>query len=337
MDPKVVVTNWIHDEVKDYLSQHATLVVNETKEPWSRDQIIQACAEADALMAFMPDHVDGEFLDACPSLRMIGCALKGYDNFDIEACRERDVMISFVPDLLTIPTAELAVGLMIALGRNIMPGDAFVRTGNYRGWRPRFYGTGLANSKVGIIGMGAVGRAIARKLAPFGCVMTYDDVRPLTPEDENALSVKKASLQHLAVHSDFVVVVAPLVEGTMHLVDESFISAMKPGALLINVGRGSVVDEAAVVEALESGHLGGYAADVYEMEDWARSDRPLDVPAQLLANAERTVLTPHIGSAVDKVRLDIAMCAARNIVQFLNNEQPDDIVETYSTPTSKAS
>lgn len=336
MRPTVVVTNWVHREVLDYLSPYACVIANESRDPWSRKRLIETCSGATALLAFMTDHVDDAFLEACPSLRMIGCALKGYDNFDVEACRRRGVTVSIVPDLLTDPTAELAVGLVIALGRNILSGDAFMRSGQFRGWRPRFYGTGLANSLVGIIGMGAVGQAIARRLRPFGCAVWYSDPRALSLEDERAMMVRRATTNDIATACDFVMVVAPLVDGAKHMIDADFLVRMKRGASLINVGRGSVVDEPAVAAALESGHLGGFAADVYEMEDWARPDRPLDVDPRLIADCDKTVLTPHLGSAVNDVRQRIALCAARNIVQFLSGERPENEVAADTVGSERA-
>lgn len=326
MQPIVVVTNWVHPEVLEYLARHSRVVANESREPWNRERIVEACAGAKALLAFMTDHIDDEFLDACPSLRMIGCALKGYDNFDLDACSRRGVVVSIVPDLLTEPTAELAVGLMIALGRKILAGDALVRSGQFRGWRPRFYGTGLAGSLVGIVGMGVVGQAIARMLRPFGCALVYSDPRPLPPELEQALLLNRVAIDEIAGTCDHIVVAAPLVSGTKHIINAEFLARVKPGTMLINIGRGSVVDEAAVAAALGNGQLGGFAADVYEMEDWARPDRPHFIHPELVEDHGRTILTPHLGSAVDNVRQQIALCAASNIVQFLAGERPGNAV-----------
>lgn len=326
MKPTVVVTNWVHPEVLEVLSEHSVVIANESRDPWGRDDLIEACSGARALMAFMTDHIDGAFLDACPSLRMIGCALKGYDNFDIAACSDRGVAVSIVPDLLTEPTAELAVGLMIALGRNILAGDQFIRRGHFQGWRPLFYGKGLSESVVGIIGMGVVGQAIARRLHSFGCTMLYSDPRPLPPEQERSMRLTSVHPDHIANASDYVVVAAPLVHQTRHMIGVDFLGRMKKGAMLINVGRGSVVDESAVADCLESGHLGGFAADVFEMEDWARPDRPGGINSRLITDDKRTVLTPHIGSAVENVRRQIALCAATNIVQFLRGERPENAI-----------
>src|SRR5688572_435817 len=168
MSPKIVVANWVHEEVLDLLSRVGSIEANTSREPWTKEELASRCEGATALMAFMTESVDAAFLDACPSIRMIACALKGYDNFDLAACEERGVTVSIVPDLLTAPTAELTVGLMIALGRQIVVSDKFVRSGTFNGWRASFYGTGLDKSRVGIAGMGAVGRAVAARLTGFG-------------------------------------------------------------------------------------------------------------------------------------------------------------------------
>lgn len=318
---KVVVTNWVHPEVTDYLSTHLEVDANSSREPWSHDALLARATDADALLAFMTDRVDGAFLERCPRLRIAACALKGADNFDVEACARRGVHVTIVPDLLTAPTAELTVGLMIALGRNVLAGDALVREGNFRGWRPTLYGRGLAGSTVAVLGMGAVGRALAGRLRGFGCALVYYDERRLDPADEDALGLTYLPFDALLERGDFLVLTVPLTPRTQHLIDATALSRLKRGALLVNPARGSIVDEEAVADALEAGHLGGYAADVFEMEDWARADRPLDIPPRLLAHPA-TVLTPHLGSAVDAVRREIAMSAARDIVACLSGQRP---------------
>lgn len=313
--PRIVVTNLAHQEALDRLRAFAEVDANGTPEPWSRAELLRRCHDADGLMTFMPDHVNASFLDACPSLRIIACALKGADNFDLGACRARGVAVSLVPDLLTAPTAELTIGLMVALGRHLLAGDALVRSGRFQGWRPTLYGTGLDGTAVCIVGMGAVGRAVARRLGGFGCRMTYVDERPLEAEEEATLGLHRAVLPGILSESDWVVLTAPLTPRSHHLVGREALARMRRGALLVNPARGSLVDEAAVADALESGWLGGYAADVFEMEDWALPGRPDGVEPRLLRHP-RTVLTPHLGSAVDAVRRDIVLYAARELECF---------------------
>jgi phosphonate dehydrogenase len=326
MKPKVVITHWVHPEVIEFLNQYYEVLPNLTRETLPREEIIRRTRDAEAIMVFMPDHIDADFLDACPKLKIIAAALKGYDNFDIDACTKHGVWFTIVQDLLTIPTAELTIGLLIALSRKILLGDRYIRSGEFRGWRPMFYGTGLNGSTVGIIGMGAVGRAIAKMLQGFDVKIFYCDPVVLSEEESEKLRVSHASFEYVIGNSEFVVPMVPLTPYTKHMLNDKTISKMKAGSFLVNVCRGSVVDEHAVVRALASGHLAGYAADVFEMEDWARADRPREIPKELIENTEQTVFTPHIGSAVDSIRREIAMQAARSIIQVLNGEIPDGAI-----------
>jgi phosphonate dehydrogenase len=268
------------------------------------------------LLAFMPDRVDAPFLKACPRLKVVACALKGFDNFDVEACTDAGVWVTIAPDLLTNPTAELAVGLAIALARRLREGDALMRAGTFNGWRPVCYGKGLDQSVVGIVGMGAVGRAIAARLAGFGCRILGVDPGRDVPD-----GVTAADLDVALTASDYLILAVPLTASTFHLIGREALKRLKPGALMINIGRGSVVDEAAVADALDAGALSGYAADVFEMEDWALDSRPRAIDARLLAHPA-TVFTPHLGSAVDRVRLEIAMQAADDIAAVLTGRRP---------------
>ena len=324
MRPKVVVTNWVHPEVVEFLSPAADVDANMRREPWPIDEVQRRARDADAILAFMTDRIDTDFLAHCLKLKVIACALKGYDNFDLAACTQRGVCVTIVPDLLTAPTAELAVGLAIVLGRKIREGDRYVRSGAFSGWRPIFYGTGLADSTAGILGFGAVGRAIAQRLAGFGCRLLWTDLRP--PGNDVTAGARRVALGELLAESDFLFAAVPLTPETLHLFDAAALTRMKPGALLINAGRGSVVDESAVAAALAEGRLGGYAADVFAMEDWARADRPRMIPPDLLAEEARTVFTPHLGSAVDRVRRDIAMTAARDIIAVLAGARPANAI-----------
>ena len=324
--PKVVITNKPFQETIAFLEPHCNVVVNSNVEIWSKSKMMAELRDATAMMAFMPDVVDESFLDACPSLKMISCALKGYDNFDQNACARRGISITFVPDLLTKPTAELAVGLTIALARNMRAGDRHVRSNGHRGWRAHLYGKGLCDSTVGVLGFGAVGRATAIRLSGFGCQILYYDRAPLSAQEEQNFSAVQTNLDNLLESSDFILVCLPLNTTTRHLVDAERIEQMKPGSFLVNISRGSVVNEKAVADALDNGHLAGYAADVFEFEDLALVDRSREIDARLLTPDAPTVFTPHIGSAVNSVRREIELQAARNIVQFLRGEIPEGVI-----------
>lgn len=320
--PKVVITNWVHDEVLEYLASHFVLDANVSRAPWPREEVRRRVADAWGMMAFMTDHVDEAFLASAPRLKAISCALKGFDNFDVAACSRRGVDLTFVPDLLTAPTAELAIGLMIGLGRQILPADRSIREDGFEGWRPRFYGRGLDGSVVGLVGMGAVGQAIAARLQGFGATVHYFDPRFAEEAGDPLFGATFASLDALIAIADYVVLATPLTQETLGIFGADRLARMKPGAFLINPARGSLVDEAAVAEAIASGHLAGYAADVFECEDWARAGRPDEIEPRIRRDRERTLLTPHIGSAVDEVRRAIAMAAASSLVKLHEGEEP---------------
>ncbi len=302
--PLVVITQPVFSETIQLLSPHAKLMVG------------PPATDADALMVFMPDSLDEAFLRECPNLKIVAGALKGCDNFDVAACTRLGIWFTIVPDLLTEPTAELALALMLGLSRNVQPGDRLVRSGEFQGWRPILYGKGLAGSTVGIIGFGAVGRALARMLQGFSCRVQYHDpsVDGSTPFNE------------LLASSDFVLPLLPLTAETFHVLGRDSLAQMKRGSYLINVSRGSVVDEEAVADALESGGLAGYAADTFEMEDWARRDRPREINQRLLGLTDRTLFTPHLGSAVASARLQIELAAATNILQALRGDRPEGAI-----------
>ncbi len=308
--PRILVTQPLHASVLADLQGFATVEMNPGPAPWPAEELRQRAADADGLLSFMTDHVDEGFLAACPRLRMIGCALKGADNFDLAACRARGVVVSVVPDLLTAPTAELAVGLLIGLGRHLRAGDALMRTGGFAGWRPILYGAGLQGASVGLLGFGRVGQAVAARLQGFGCrLLGHDAAAPPPP------GVTAMPLEEVLPAADALVLALPLTPATRHILDARRLAALQAHALVVNVARGSLVDEAAVADALTAGRLGGYAADVFEMEDWAVPDRPRVIPPALLAHP-RTLFTPHLGSAVAQVREAIEAAAADALAAF---------------------
>ena len=320
--PIVVLTSRTFPETRAILEGRVKLVANDALEPWSHEQVAERCQNAAGLMAFMTDKIDASFLAACPDLRVIGAALKGHDNIDIEAATGAGVWVTIVPDLLTVPTAELAIGLILGLGRHIVAGDRKIREHGFAGWRPCLYGAGLSEASAGLVGFGRVGQAIARRLVGFDCrIMAFDEGVLQPPSDLDG-HVEMVSLDTILVEADYVVLALPLTPRTQHLMNTKTIGRMKPGAMLINPARGSLVDERAVAEAIASGHLAGYAADVFECEDWARSDRPGGIDARLTSPRAPTVLTPHIGSAVTRVRREIELSAAHSILDALNGRVP---------------
>jgi phosphonate dehydrogenase len=323
---RVVVTHWVHPEVSAYLARFCDPVLPSQQEGvWSPRRVAELAATADGLITCMADRVGEEFLAGCPKLRVVSATLKGYDNFDAEACARRGVWLTILPDLLTVPTAELAVGLIIGIMRHMAEADQYVRGGGFAGWRPLFYGSALHGATVGIAGMGRVGQAVATRLRAFDTRIAYHDLRPLPPDLASQLSATRLGLPEMLAASDVVLMLLPLTGETRQIINAAALAVMRPGAFLVNGGRGSVVDEEAVADALEDGRLGGYAADVYAMEDWAQPARPADIPHRLLRQP-RTLFTPHLGSAVDEVRRQMSLEAARQVRQALSGQRPDHAV-----------
>jgi phosphonate dehydrogenase len=326
MRPRVILTHWVHPEVLELLGGACDVVPQLERDVLPAEEVRRRGRDSQAIIMCMADSLDESFLDACPQLIIVAAALKGYDNFDVEACTRHGVWFTNVPDLLSIPTAELAVALLLGLGRKVLPGDRSVRGGNYAGWRPTLYGTGLQGRTVGLVGMGALGRAVARRLIPFEVQLLYTYPTPLPSDEPLCGQVRRVEFGDLLSRSDYIVLLAPLTAGTRQMLDRRGLALCKPGTHLINVGRGSVVDEEAVAEALTSGRLGGYAADVFAMEDWMLPGRPFRIPPALLEHADRTLFTPHLGSAVDDVRREISLAAARNVLQALRGDVPENAV-----------
>ena len=357
---QVVVTHWVHPEVVSYLAGFCEPRVPSAAEGvWPGARVAELAATADGLITCMADTVDDSFLARCPRLRVISATVKGYDNFDAAACTRRGVWLTILPDLLTVPTAELAVALILGLTRQLGPADRYVRSGQFTGWRPQFYGTGLAGATVGIAGMGQVGQAAAARLRGFGTRIVYYDEQPLDSALAGELAATRLDLAGLLTASDVVLMLLPLVSdagplntgplntgplntgplntgplNTVRLIDAAALARMRPGAFLVNVGRGSVVDEQAVLAALQAGRLGGYAADVFAMEDWALPGHPVQIPAGLLSHP-RTLFTPHLGSAVDSVRRDMSLAAARQVEQALRGQRPEHAVNDPHAPIAR--
>ena len=324
--PKVVITHRVHQQAKQLLTAACDVTANENTESWPAEKLRELAADADALMVFVPDRIDDGFLARCPKLKIVSAAVKGPDNIDVRACSRRGVWVSVVPDLLSEPTAELALALALGITRNVAAGDHTVRSGEFKRWGPVLYGSGLAGKTVGILGMGRLGQAFARLLAGFKSRIIYHDPAALSPVEEAMLGIGRATFEQLIERSDILVLMAPLTAATLHVFNAETLSKVKRGAFLVNVARGSLVDEAAVAQALASGQLAGYAADVFEMEDVSRSNHPAGVHAALLKNTEQTLFTPHLGSAVGRVRLEVELAAARNILQAIRGERPMDAI-----------
>jgi len=266
--------------------------------------MITILSEADAAITLLSDPLTRNVLEASPGLHMIANYAVGYNNVDVAAARELGVIVTNTPGVLTEATADLTMGLILAVMRRIIEGDREVRTTGRCVWEPlHLLGSGLTGKRLGIIGMGRIGSAVATRAKAFG--MEVIGVR------------RGQSLDELLATSDIVSIHAPLTGQTHHLMNAATLHAMKRGAFLINTARGKLVDEAALCDALEEGHLAGAGLDVYE-------DEP-SVSPRLIA-MPNVVLAPHIGSATIETRNAMARIAATDVALFLRGLKPQNII-----------
>jgi glyoxylate reductase len=287
-------------------------------EKGDREGLKAALAGADALLPLLTDPVDAELMDAGPKLRIIANCAVGYDNIDLEAAAERGIPVTNTPGVLTRATAEIAFALLISLTRRILEADRFTRAGKFTGWDPLLLlGDELAGRTVGIFGMGRIGRDFAKKCRAFDMRVIYHNRNPVSREIEAELDARLVSFETLLAESHAVSIHAPLTEETRHRFNDDAFSHMREGAYLINTARGELVDEAALVRALQSGRLKGAGLDVYEFE-------PKVSPG--LLEMENVVLLPHIGSATGETRGAMASTAARNIIAVLDGKPPLNLV-----------
>jgi len=310
--PRVFATRALPGEVLAALARRVDLDVWPERRAPSADELAARTASADGLLCLLTDRIDARLLDRCPRLRAVSSVSVGVDHVDLAAAPARRIAIGHTPGVLTETTADLAFALLLAAARRVAEGDRMVRAGGWtreRVWEPdMLLGRDVHGATLGVIGLGAIGRAVARRAAGFGMrVLGWSRTR------KAVAGVEWTELSELLARADFVSVHVALAAGTRGLLDAVELARMKPGAILVNTARGGIVDEAALAEALRSGRLAGAALDVFERE-------PLDPGSPLLA-LPNVVLTPHIGSASEATRARMAALAVRNLEAALAGER----------------
>jgi glyoxylate reductase len=266
------------------------------------------------IVALLTDRIDEALLRRTPNLRIVANVAVGVDNVDLAACAARNVLVTNTPDVLTEATADLAFGLLVDAARRISEGDRLVRAGHFTGWTPTFMlGIPVHGATLGIVGLGRIGKAMARRARGFGMPVLYTQRRRLEPEAmERALGASWVpSIDELCAEADFVTIHCPLTLETRHLFDGPRLARMKRGSILVNTARGAIVDEAALAHALAHGPLAAAGLDVFEEEP--------KVHPSLLARPN-AVLAPHIGSADHPTRIAMARIAAENVLRVLAGE-----------------
>jgi len=269
---------------------------------------------ATGIISLLTERIDRQLIDAAPLLKGIANVAVGYDNVDVEYARARGIEVTHTPGVLTNATADLAVGLILAVTRRIVEADRFTRQGRFSSWGPTLMlGEDLEGMRVGLVGMGRIGRAVARRLAGFGVELVYASRTPLPAEEEDELGASRLPFHAVLRTADLVSIHLPLTDETRRLFSREAIGMMKPGAYLVNTARGPVVDEAALVAALEEGRLAGAGLDVFEEE-------PVIHPG--LMGREDVVLLPHIGSAGRGTREKMGLMAVADLAAVLAGDEP---------------
>jgi glyoxylate reductase len=274
---------------------------------------------ADAILCLIVDKITREVIEAAgENLKIIANYGVGFDNIDVEYSKSRGIMVTNTPsELSSRAVAEFTIGLIFAVLKRIVEGDEFARRGDMGGWKPEiFLGENLEGKTLGIVGLGRIGCLVAKMARAFGLRVIYNK-RHRDADAEKEFGLEYMSLENLLREADIVSLHVPLTEETKHLINEQTLALMKDNAYLINTSRGPVVDEAALVECLKEGKLAGAALDVYEYE-------PVINPE--LCGLPNVVLTPHIASSVQAVRDDMAIMAAKNIVEALSGREPANLI-----------
>lgn len=274
--------------------------------PIERDALLAAVAGCTGLLTMLSETVDAELLAAAPKLRVISQMAVGVDNIDVPLCVERGIVIGHTPDVLTETTADTAFALLAASARRLPEGIDQVRAGEWKAWRlDNLVGGDIHGATLGIVGLGRIGRAVAHRAAGFGMKMLYTG-RERKPHYEASLGIAFRSLPDLLVQSDFVVLTASLNDSTRHLIDEAALRSMRSDAILVNVARGGLIDQEALLCALSEGWIAGAALDVTDPEPISP-----DHPLVALPNC---LIVPHIGSASVRTRLAMAALAVDNLL-----------------------
>lgn len=317
MPEKVLVTRGIPEAGLRLLEDFDVTVLSE--EPPDRGELLEAARGASGLLTTLTEKIDAKIMDAAgDGLRVIANMAVGYDNIDIETAAERNIVVTNTPGALDETTADTAFMLLLAAARRLGEGERLVRSGGWDAWGPKqLTGPDVWGKKLGIIGFGRIGQAVARRAKGFGMDILYT-ARSRKKDAEEEIEARWVELEELLGESDFISIHTPLTDETTHLISKGGLDTMKPTAVLVNTSRGPVVDEAALAEALENGDIFAAGLDVYEEEP--------KVHPKLL-ELENVVLAPHIGSASIETRDKMAEMAAQNLRAVLRDEEPENPVK----------
>jgi glyoxylate reductase len=312
---RVVVTGRIPEAALEKLRAEHEVDAWAGPESISREELLRRVAGADAVVSLLTERIDAELLDAAgPQLKVVANVAVGYDNISVPACAERGVVATNTPGVLIDATADIALSLILMATRRLGEGERLIRSGEAWKWGMFFLlGSSLKGKTLGVVGMGGIGQATARRAKAFGMEIVYQSRSEIDPAVASELGARRVDLDELLAVSDVVSLHCPYGPATHHLIGAEQLAAMKDSAFLVNTARGPIVDEAALAAALRDGIIAGAGLDVYEQE-------PTVHPG--LLDLGNVVLLPHLGSATVETRTAMAMLAADNALAVLSGNQP---------------
>ena len=318
MKPKIAVTREVFQEVLDLLAEHFDVTHNQADEPCSADYLVAQLADKAGVLTTMTDRVDDALLARCPNLKAVCNIAVGHNNIDLAACTRRGVMATNTPGVLDATTADFAFALMLAAARRVTEAEASLRAGEWHRWKlKQFLGVDVNGATLGIIGMGRIGQAVARRARGFDMRVIYHNRQPLDAETEAACNAIYMGMTDLLKQADFVVLLVPYSPETHHLIGAEALSRMKKSGILINIARGGVVDDRALIAALKDGTIAAAGLDVFENEPKLN---------QGFLTLKNVVLTPHIASSSAATRKRMAMTAADNLIAALTGKRPPNLM-----------
>jgi glyoxylate reductase len=301
------------------LAEAGDVILYPADGPLDEASIRQAAEGCTGIVSQLMDPIRETVLST-PGLKVVSNVAVGFDNIDVATATAHKVMVTNTPGVLDDSTADFAFTLLMATARRIVEADSFTRQGQFKGWAiDMILGADVFGATLGLIGVGRIGRGVAHRAKGFNMRVLYYDPHPLPPDAEQQLGAIRVDLSRLLAESDFVSVHVPLTPETQHLLSTPQFSQMKPTAILINTSRGPVVDEAALVEALQAKRIAGAGLDVYERE-------PAVHPGLIVM--PNVVLAPHIASATVRTRSEMSAMAARNMATAVRGGRPPNLINT---------
>lgn len=319
MKPKILVTRAVFPEVTALLTQHFAVESNPSDQMYTEEELIVRLRGKEGVLATPSERISSAVIAANPQLKAVCNMAVGFNNIDLDAASRAGIMVTNTPEVLNQTTADFAWALMLAAARRVTESEHWLRAGQWQKWRfDTFLGADVHGSTLGILGMGRIGQAIARRSLGFDMRVLYHNRSRLPAEQEaqanNAVFVSKEELLRSVDH---LILVLPYSPQTHHAIGAAELALMKPGATLVNIARGGIVDDAALIDALRARRIAAAGLDVFENEPRFNPD---------FLTLSNVVLTPHIASASESTRRAMAFCAAQNLIAALSGEQPPNIL-----------